>query len=631
MSYSNWYSTTNEFIQYRVNIVETNVDIENNTSTVSVQIYMKRTNTGFVTQRDWNWTAIINGETFTSTRYYELSYSSGDGYLIASWDNIVISHNNDGTKELNVTTSMTATGGTTYRAGPDTTTQALTTIPRASSFSLSKDSVEVGEQIVAYISAASTDFTHFVEFYIDERYRVLYYGVIDDCLLTIPTEWYNAMPSSTSSTAYCRVTTYNGDIQIGDPIQKHFNIQVPSGITPTIGNIKLNADDINNNDILVKGKNKLVINVTGCAPGAGSKIKSYTISGPSISKTLNTTVNNISVSVNNVSEFGKLTYKVTVMDERGRSYTASQTIECYDYYAPFFKTFNVYRADEKANANVNGTYLKITYDCDYADVGQTNNIVVTTHYNGISSENTHINLNGDKDTTYQVYLSVKDLYGGKSTSATITVFGQSRILNVTADGTGFAIGKMADSNNLFECRWPAKFDDKIECSEIITDSINCANVEFTTLNCDEIISKETSTDKMTCNEITINQKTIFDLIYPIGSIYMSANSIDPSNIFGGTWEQLKDRFLLGAGDSYSAGTTGGEATHTLTIEEMPSHSHNGAVRTNMDGHTSGNFSDVRMLGEANAESLPLTESTGGGQPHNNMPPYLAVYMWQRTS
>ena len=61
--------------------------------------------------------------------------------------------------------------------------------------------------------------------------------------------------------------------------------------------------------------------------------------------------------------------------------------------------------------------------------------------------------------------------------------------------------------------------------------------------------------------------------FPIGSIYLSVNSTSPASLFGGTWEKIKDKFLLASGDTYSAGATGGEATHTLTIEEMPSHSH----------------------------------------------------------
>lgn len=66
---------------------------------------------------------------------------------------------------------------------------------------------------------------------------------------------------------------------------------------------------------------------------------------------------------------------------------------------------------------------------------------------------------------------------------------------------------------------------------------------------------------------------MLDNVWPVGSIYMSVNSTDPGTLFGGTWQRLKDRFLLGAGDTYMAGSQGGEASHTLTENEMPAHSH----------------------------------------------------------
>lgn len=118
---------------------------------------------------------------------------------------------------------------------------------------------------------------------------------------------------------------------------------------------------------------------------------------------------------------------------------------------------------------------------------------------------------------------------------------------------------------------------------------------------------------------------LLDYVYPVGSVYISTSSTSPAAIIGGTWERIQDRFLLGAGTSYTAGTTGGEAEHTLTVAEIPSHTHND--HTNLDakvvagndycGVTSG------MQGE--------TAATGGGLAHNNMPPYLAVYMWTRTA
>ena len=86
--------------------------------------------------------------------------------------------------------------------------------------------------------------------------------------------------------------------------------------------------------------------------------------------------------------------------------------------------------------------------------------------------------------------------------------------------------------------------------------------------------------------------------------------------------------LLSAGDTYSAGSTGGEASHTLTTDEMPSHRHYYTYLTNWDGSTSSGFI---ISSAASGSRDQATNAAGGSQPHNNMPPYLTVYTWQRIS
>ena len=126
-------------------------------------------------------------------------------------------------------------------------------------------------------------------------------------------------------------------------------------------------------------------------------------------------------------------------------------------------------------------------------------------------------------------------------------------------------------------------------------------------------------------------------VYPVGSIYMSVNSTSPATLFGGTWERIKDAFLLSAGDTYAAGATGGEATHTLTVDELPSHSHVSFSHSPWNAVPgTGSDTNFRPIFTGSATGLDWTiavnsGSTGGGQAHNNLPPYLVVYMWQRTA
>lgn len=155
--------------------------------------------------------------------------------------------------------------------------------------------------------------------------------------------------------------------------------------------------------------------------------------------------------------------------------------------------------------------------------------------------------------------------------------------------------------------------------------------------------------------------------YPIGSIYLSLNNTNPSTYFGGTWEQLKDRFLLGAGNTYSSGATGGEANHTLSTSELPNHSHSfttgsggyhdhqvalngdsnfniyyrlswGSTNTgycisgnNTGGQSSGASYPSIAKGSGTHNHTGTTDGSGSNSSHNNMPPYLVVFMWKRIS
>ena len=163
---------------------------------------------------------------------------------------------------------------------------------------------------------------------------------------------------------------------------------------------------------------------------------------------------------------------------------------------------------------------------------------------------------------------------------------------------------------------------------------------------------------------------IVDLVYPVGSIYMSVNNVSPSNLFGGTWEQITNRFLIGAGNSYtlnstggassvtsgaSSGSTGGPSTNstgstTLTLAQIPSHQHNIQGYNGSGSTVTWTDRAVTYASDSKGYSAGVrTNYQGGGQGHthtlnnhthslnshthsvNTMPPYLAVNIWKRTA
>jgi len=189
------------------------------------------------------------------------------------------------------------------------------------------------------------------------------------------------------------------------------------------------------------------------------------------------------------------------------------------------------------------------------------------------------------------------------------------------------------------------------------------NLEVNNLNVSCITSKSNkfeldSNGNLTVNSLnatTIPPQSLLNAMYPIGSIYLSVNSANPGTVFGGQWEQIKDKFLLSCGDTYQSGATGGEANHILTINEMPSHNHSASTdTTGAHRHTFKGWWTTKGDGSVNYSCVARTEqsdgaeygsfstegahshnvtinNTGDGQAHTNMPPYLAVYMWKRLS
>lgn len=170
-----------------------------------------------------------------------------------------------------------------------------------------------------------------------------------------------------------------------------------------------------------------------------------------------------------------------------------------------------------------------------------------------------------------------------------------------------------NQQNLTQKQFVSYASDAIEKLNQSIQDINKTIVSLT--------NKDTELEKNLTSKIEAYWKTV----YPVGHIYISVSSTNPSTLFGGTWERIQDRFLLAAGGSYEAGSTGGEATHTLTIDEMPSHKH----KYYYPGHDAGTswYGQNGVASGTQAE----TNSVGGGKAHNNMPPYLAVYVWKRVS
>lgn len=119
--------------------------------------------------------------------------------------------------------------------------------------------------------------------------------------------------------------------------------------------------------------------------------------------------------------------------------------------------------------------------------------------------------------------------------------------------------------------------------------------------------------------------------YAVGDVLTTSSPTLPSERWPGTvWQQIKDTFLLAAGDSYAAGSTGGEAKHTLTQAELPKivgQFGRPPIRYSEESSARALFYGNNELGPTITQEV---DNPSGGNPHNNMPPYRAYYMWERT-
>ena len=188
------------------------------------------------------------------------------------------------------------------------------------------------------------------------------------------------------------------------------------------------------------------------------------------------------------------------------------------------------------------------------------------------------------------------------------------------DEIGASIGTSEDTALLRE-----ELSKKIaELEKIVIDNKNELD--------NKIENNKTSILNLTNKE---NSNNVFLKTYPVGSIYISTSSTNPSTIYGGTWERYgQGKTLVGLNESESEFSTvnkiGGEKTHTLTISEMPRHTHSLYMNSGTDDLSRG-FWLVQDAVPVSTSRANITEYEGWSQPHNNLQPYITVYMWKRIS
>ena len=528
-----------------------------------------------------NGVEVYSGGTYSNiTDYQDRTFASAV---------LKIAHTPDGSKSFTVSgfSGWIYDSGTTYASSQ---TFTLPTIPRASSVSCS--TANIGSNATITINRASSSFTHTLTYSFGSLSGTIATKTSSTNISwTIPTTFYGQIPNSKSGTGTITCDTYSGSTLIGSKSTSFTATVSESASKPTLSPTAVDSNSATtaltgNSSKFIKYYSKASV-ATGAQARNSATLKSQKITCGAKS------ITSASGTINAV-ESGSFTFSAT--DSRG--YTTTQTLN---------KTLI--------------EYIKLT--CSLNAGAPTTAGVATLKISGNYWDGTF----GAVANTLTVQYRYKAQGGSYGSWTTVSATKSNNTYNATATISGLNY----QTTYVFQAR---------------------AVDKLATINTDEQARRTTPIFDWSKNDfnvngtLKVNNTNIFDLIYPVGSFYISAKSTNPAMLFGGTWEQIQGRFLLGRSSSYPVGSMGGEATHTLTESEMPSH--NGHLSSGIAGgapYEKGNYkgflnsdkmtpySDIGRGWNVYAgnEIHPASEAVGGGQAHNNMPPYLSVYIWKRTT
>lgn len=572
-------------------------DVANNTTTITWTLQLIATSDGAInSSASKAWSVTVNGTKYSGNNSVGIGNNSTK--TLAS-GTTTIAHNADGSKTFSYSFSQefsitfNSWIGTISGSGSGT----LDTIPRASQPSCitwpehTQNVGKFGDTISIHMNRASAAFTHTVRYQFGKNSGTIATGVTTGTTWTIPKSLMTLIPNALSGSGTIYVDTYNGSTLIGTKYCG-FTATVPTtdDCSP-VCNFTLEDvtgwDDTYGSPVQGLSKIKVTVNPT---LAYGSQIASYSISINGVKYNTATATSEV------LKTAGDSLVTVTIKDKRGRSGSASYTMKVQAYSMPSISKLTVHRCAADGTEDEQGEYIRVTLSAAITALGNKNTAAYKVRYKRpTDSSFTEVSLTGlsytvtnktytfaaDGSSSYDVEVEATDRHASatRSTSAS-TAF---TLMNWGADGTSMGIGKVAEKANTLQIGLEVEFLGKVT-------------------------------------------GTIFDAIYPVGSIYLAYNHINPGTLFGGTWVRMTDGFLWASRSSDIIGQTGGEKTHTLTINEMPKHNHGGT-------YTNGGTATKTHSWLASGGSAMAYESVdaGGGQAHNNMPPYIQVSIWRRTA
>lgn len=484
----------------------------------------------------------------------------------------------------------------------------------ASTFALSASAVEAGQRVTLTVKPGREEYGHqwMLNFGDYEMAAHMQPGVKTAEIL-FPLAWLDAIPNAASGVAMVRLRTWEkSEDNIFASVAKSLTVTVPAGAAPEVGAVRvtplLTVDGVTYPEVApggyVQGKCGYSAAMTGAAGKYGASIMAYSISGGGYSGS------GASLKSGLLNAAGKqiVTFKAT--DTRGLSAVKKVEIEVLPYSAPRVTELAAWRVNEDGAADGMGTLGKWCTEAAFSALGGRNTLTAKTYLKPMGGTEAELGMLA-VDTSVSLWW----LAGTDSMKIALDVTKRYVLRRVLTDAYGTVERSIELPSANFAMHLNAKGNGI------------CFGGASTAENAVEIAPGYDLVFKGRRNERLWNALDI----YPVGAIFVSTSAVSPAAMFGGTWKLLNDVFLLaGSEKSFPYGSKGGTKEVTLTASQMPMHAHqfSRVPIVSVELTAGGNYYAEKStaVGKLVAQN---TETAGGGKAHNNMPPYLAVYAWER--
>lgn len=552
-------------------------DAANNRSALALTLYIYDGTGESYNQAANSCRYVLQGKTV----YQPYRYESKGWYKLGS-GSVTVNHRSDGSGSAALSAAWYS--GFTSQWTPASLsvaqTVALPVIPRASG--LQAGSMTLGQTGSITVQRADAGFTHKIDYQIGSTHGAVC-GKTGETRVTWmpPLSLAEKITDAVAGDCVLTATTYSGSSVVGTsscPIK----LYVPEEVKPTAS---LAAQVVNDNAVIagwgvcVRGYSRLAYQVTA-AGARGSSIRSCRV------QFAGQTAEDFTGQTGTIQQAGTLIPEARVTDSRGRWATAQGgAVEVLPYANPTLTARLLGRCGADGTLRDDGDCVRVLCTGACSPVGGHNTVTVRyrlrpvggsySGYTALENGQEQIIEGVLKTASYELELSAVDALGSVR-AVEYAIPTAAVAVHLAQGGTAVGVGKYAEHD---------------KAVDIAPDW-----------------------------DVWFRGKRLLDAVWPVGSIYLSASEISPETLFGGTWEQVKDRFLLAAGDVYEPGETGGEAQHTLTKAEMPAHTHgyDFTGQSDVTGVTAIRLYDAD--GRRNEYQGASASAGGGGRPQQ----YAAV-------